>query len=76
VIHFAIFAPLRRFIQMSICFCGFREVGRPHIICDREAKWTGAHHWQTLVVLGRQSGAAFLFIELHGAGPELAWWDA
>jgi len=35
-----------------------------------------AHHWQTLVVLWTSIGAAFLFIELHGAGPELAWWDA
>ena len=35
-----------------------------------------AHHWQTLVVLWTSVGAAFLFIELRGAGPELAWWDA
>jgi len=35
-----------------------------------------AHHWQTLVVLSTSVGAAFLFIELRGAGPELAWWNA
>jgi Rhomboid family. len=35
-----------------------------------------AHHWQTLVVLWTSVGAAFLFIELRGAGPELAWWNA
>ena len=34
-----------------------------------------AHHWQTLVVLWISVGAAFLFIELSGAGPELAWWN-
>src|SRR5437660_5104499 len=32
--------------------------------------------WQTLVVLWTSIGAAFLFIELRGAGPELAWWNA
>src|SRR5439155_11238008 len=32
--------------------------------------------WQTLVVLWTSIGAAFLFIELRGAGPELAWWTA
>jgi membrane associated rhomboid family serine protease len=35
-----------------------------------------ANDWQTLVVLWTSIGAAFLFIEMHGAGPELAWWDA
>ena len=32
-----------------------------------------AHDWQTLVVLWTSIGAAFLFLELRGAGPELAW---
>jgi membrane associated rhomboid family serine protease len=31
--------------------------------------------WQSLVVLWTSIGAAFLFIELRGAGPELAWWS-
>ena len=35
-----------------------------------------AHDWQTLVVLWTGIGAAFLFIEWSGAGPELAWWSA
>jgi membrane associated rhomboid family serine protease len=35
-----------------------------------------AHDWPTLVVLWTSMGAAFLFIEMHGAGPELPWWDA
>jgi membrane associated rhomboid family serine protease len=35
-----------------------------------------ANDWLTLVVLWTSIGAAFLFIEMHGAGPELAWWDA
>jgi hypothetical protein len=34
-----------------------------------------AHDWQTLVVLWTSMGAAFLFIELRGAGPELVWWS-
>ena len=28
------------------------------------------------MVVWTSIGAAFLFIEMHGAGPELAWWDA
>jgi membrane associated rhomboid family serine protease len=31
--------------------------------------------WQSLVVLWTSVGAAFLFIEFRGAGPELAWWN-
>jgi rhomboid family protein len=34
-----------------------------------------AHDWQSLVVLWTSIGAAFLFIEFRGAGPELAWWN-
>ncbi|HEY7322789.1 MAG TPA: DUF6576 domain-containing protein, partial [Candidatus Binatia bacterium] len=34
------------------------------------------HAWSDLVVVWTSIGAAFVFIELHGAGPELAWWDA
>jgi len=34
-----------------------------------------AHDWQTLVVLWTSIGAAFLFVELRGAGPELVWWN-
>jgi membrane associated rhomboid family serine protease len=32
-----------------------------------------AHDWQTLIVLWISIGAAFLFVELRGAGPELGW---
>lgn len=32
-----------------------------------------AHDWTTLVVLWTSIGAAFLFIEWRGAGPELSW---
>jgi membrane associated rhomboid family serine protease len=39
--------------------------------------WTlsalAANDWQSLVVLWISIGAAFLFIEFRGAGPELAW---
>jgi membrane associated rhomboid family serine protease len=34
------------------------------------------HAWSDLMVVWTSIGAAFLFIEIHGAGPELAWWDA
>jgi membrane associated rhomboid family serine protease len=34
-----------------------------------------AHNWPDLVVLWTSIGAAFLFVELRGAGPELAWLD-
>jgi membrane associated rhomboid family serine protease len=34
------------------------------------------HAWSDLVVVWTSIGAAFLFIELNGAGPELAWWNA
>jgi membrane associated rhomboid family serine protease len=34
------------------------------------------HAWSDLVVVWTSIGAAFLFIELRGAGPELAWWSA
>jgi len=32
-----------------------------------------AHDWQDLVVLWTSIALAFFFIELRGAGPELAW---
>ncbi|PYI62789.1 MAG: hypothetical protein DMC60_01795 [Verrucomicrobia bacterium] len=34
------------------------------------------HAWSELVVVWTTIGAAFLFIEWSGAGPELAWWTA
>jgi membrane associated rhomboid family serine protease len=34
------------------------------------------HAWSDLLVVWASIGAAFLFIEMHGAGPELPWWDA
>jgi membrane associated rhomboid family serine protease len=34
------------------------------------------HAWSDLVVVWTSIGAAFLFIEMHGAGPELPWWNA
>jgi membrane associated rhomboid family serine protease len=33
------------------------------------------HAWSDLVVVWTSIGAAFLFIELRGAGPELVWWN-
>jgi membrane associated rhomboid family serine protease len=34
------------------------------------------HAWSDLMVVWTSIGAAFLFIEMLGAGPEIAWWDA
>jgi membrane associated rhomboid family serine protease len=34
------------------------------------------HAWSDLMVLWASIGVAFLFVELNGAGPELAWWNA
>jgi membrane associated rhomboid family serine protease len=33
------------------------------------------HAWTDLAVVWTSMAAAFLFIELRGVGPELAWWD-
>ena len=33
------------------------------------------HAWSDLMVVWTSIGAAFLFIEMNGAGPELPWWD-
>jgi membrane associated rhomboid family serine protease len=33
------------------------------------------HAWSELVVVWTSIGVAFLFVELNGAGPELAWWS-
>ncbi len=35
-----------------------------------------AHAWPELAVLWLSVGAAFLFIRLHGIGPELEWWTS
>jgi hypothetical protein len=34
------------------------------------------HAWSDLVVVWTSIGVAFLFVELNGAGPELALWNA
>jgi rhomboid family protein len=34
------------------------------------------HAWSDFVVVWTSIGAAFLFVEVNGAGPELAWWNA
>jgi membrane associated rhomboid family serine protease len=34
------------------------------------------HAWSELVVVWTSIGVAFLFVEMNGAGPELAWWSA
>ena len=34
------------------------------------------HAWTDLAVVWTSIGAAFLFVELRGAGPELVWWNA
>ena len=76
VLHFAIFVAFAT-IYPNV-----------HLFLRIPAKWVAlilagigtlsalaANHWQTLIVLWTSIGAAFLFIELNGAGPELAWWN-
>lgn len=36
-------------------------------------QWLAYHAWQELAVLWLSTAAAFLFVELRGAGPELPW---
>jgi membrane associated rhomboid family serine protease len=63
----------------------------PHIelLLRIQAKWVAVilaavytfqllayHAWSDLVVVWTSVGAAFLFVELNGAGPDLVWWNA
>jgi rhomboid family protein len=43
------------------------------IVAALSLQWLAYHAWVQLVVLWFSTAAAFLFVELRGAGPELAW---
>src|SRR5215472_2620673 len=76
-LHFAIFVAFATIYPNVQLFMGIAAKWVAFIfIAIGTLSALAAHHWQTLVVLWTSVGAAFLFIELRGAGPELAWWDA
>ena len=52
------------------------KVDRPNIRCDRDAKRAGNARLAEPRRARTSISAAFLFIELRGARPELAWWNA
>jgi hypothetical protein len=73
-LHFAIFvafATIYPNVEM------FLRIMAKWVALILAAIWTlsalAANDWQSLVVLWISIGAAFLFIEFRGAGPELAW---
>ena len=43
------------------------------IVAALSLQWLAYHAWQELAVLWFSTAAAFLFVELRGAGPELQW---
>src|SRR5437868_1857617 len=43
------------------------------IVAALSLQWLAYHAWQELAVLWVSTAAAFLFVELRGAGPELPW---
>jgi len=62
---------------------------RVELLLRMQAKWVALilaaiytlqllayHAWSDLVVVWTSIGIAFLFVELKGAGPEIAWWNA
>ena len=71
-------------------FVGFATIyPRAELFLRITAKWVAVilaavytlqllayHAWSDLVVVWTSIGAAFLFLELNGAGPELVWWNA
>ena len=77
-LHFGSFCSLRDDLPKRASFCcGLRQSGS-HLYFRRSdtLKCVAHHAWQRLVVLWTSIGAAFLFVEFNGAGPELAWWNA
>jgi rhomboid family protein len=73
-LHFAVFAA---FITLYPNVQFFLRIPAKWIFVILAAIGTlsalAAHDWQNLVVLWASIGLAFFFIELRGAGPELAW---
>ncbi len=72
---FSLRSPL--FIRESNCCCGSKAKWVALILAAVYTLQLLAYHaWNDLVVVWTSIGAAFLFVELNGAGPELAWWNA
>src|SRR5438132_593481 len=75
-LHFAVFAA---FVTLYPNIQFFLRIPAKWIFLILAAIGTlsalAAHDWQDLVVLWTSLALAFLFIELRGAGPELAWID-
>ena len=70
--------PSRPFIRTSNSCCGSLRSGLHwYSGCHRHSSTAGRTPGSDLVVaLDKHVACAFLFIELNGAGPELAWWNA
>jgi len=73
-LHFAVFAA---FVTLYPNVQFFLRIPAKWILAILMAIGTlsalAAHDWQNLVVLWTSTAVAFIFIELRGAGPDLAW---
>src|SRR6266853_1415454 len=73
-LHFAVFVA---FVTLYPNVQFFLRIPAKWIFVILAAIWTlsalAAHDWQDLVAIWASIAVAFFFIELHGAGPELAW---
>jgi rhomboid family protein len=75
-LHFAVFAA---FVTLYPNVQFFLRIPAKWVLLILAAIGTlsalAAHDWQDLVVFWVSIALAFFFIELNGAGPELAWWN-
>jgi len=73
-LHFAVFAA---FVTLYPNVQFFLRIPAKWILAILMAIGTlsalAAHDWQNLVVLWTSTAVAFVFVELRGAGPDLAW---
>jgi membrane associated rhomboid family serine protease len=76
-LHFAVFAA---FVTLYPNVQFFLRIAAKWVFLILAAIGTlsalAAHDWQDLIVFCVSIALAFFFIELNGAGPELAWWNA
>src|SRR5437667_1468590 len=76
-IHFGIFVAFATIYPRVELFLGIMA---KRVVLILAAVYTlqllAYHAWSDLVVVWTSIGVAFLFVELNGAGPELAWWNA
>jgi len=76
-LHFSIFVALATiYPNVELFLRDHGKVDRPNIRCDRDAKRAGNARLAEPRRARTSISAAFLFIELRGARPELAWWNA